>query len=66
MPGDVIQLGDANMNFYHSVIVTGVNGFPSENTIFVASHSFAAYMKRLSDYEYKNVRFIHIEGVRIP
>ena len=66
MPGDVIQLGDENMNFYHSVIVVRTEGFPTENTIFVASHSFAAYMKRLSDYEYKNVRFIHIKGVRIP
>ena len=66
MPGDVIQLGDENMNFYHSLIVIKTYGIPAENSIFVASHSFPSYMKRLSDYEYKNVRFIHIEGVRIP
>ena len=66
MPGDVIQLGDENMQFYHSLIVVKTDGFPAKNTIYVASHSYAAYMKRLSDYDYKNVRFIHIEGVRIP
>ncbi len=66
MPGDVVQLGDENMNFYHSVIVVKTTEFPSENTIFVASHSYSAYMKRLSDYKYENVRFIHIQGVRIP
>ena len=66
MPGDVIQLGDENMQFYHSLIVVKTDGFPAENTIYGASHSYASYMKRLSDYDYKNARFIHIEGVRIP
>lgn len=66
MPGDVVQLGDENMNFYHSALVVRTEGFPTENTIFVAAHSFDVYMKRLSDYEYKNVRFIHITGVRTP
>ncbi len=58
--GDVIQLGNGE-KFYHSLLVTGIRG----GEIYVAAHSFNAYMRALSSYTFSEVRFLHIEGVYI-
>ena len=58
--GDVLQLGDENGHFYHTPVIVGKMG----NRIFVAAHTYDAYMRPLDDYVYENVRFIHILGVR--
>lgn len=60
LPGDIIQLGDQNGRFYHSPIVVAVE----DNEIYVAAHSYDAYMRPLSTYIYDQARFLHIEGVR--
>jgi len=54
--GDIIQLGNANNNFYHSPVVIKI----TSSEIFVAAHTFDTYMKRLSSYNYSTIRFIHI------
>ena len=56
--GDVIQLGDGE-RFYHSLLVTGIEN----GQIYVAAHSFNAYMRPLASYSYQRIRFLHIEGV---
>lgn len=58
--GDIIQLGDENEQFYHTPVVCAIT--PSE--ILVAAHSYDAYMRPISSYEYKNIRFLHIVGAR--
>ena len=58
--GDLVQLGHANGQFYHSPVVVAVE----DGEIFVAAHTFDAYMRPLSSYVYDQVRFIHILGVR--
>lgn len=58
-PGDVVQFGKANGNFYHSPVITDV--IP---TILVAAHTFDALNRPLFTYQYDLVRFIHIDGVR--
>lgn len=58
-PGDIVQLGSANGNFYHSPIITSTNPF-----ILVAAHTFDAINRPLSSYLYDTARFLHIEGVR--
>ena len=59
MPGDVIQLGDVNDHFYHSLIITRMTGYrPSR--IFVTTHSDDARQRRLSTYQFENIRFLHI------
>lgn len=58
--GDVVQLGDDNSNFYHTMIVTKKD----EDQIYVASHSLDSFDRPLSSYIYANVRFIHILGIR--
>lgn len=58
--GDIIQLGNEEINFYHSPVIVDV----SDDDIFVAAHSIDSYMRSLKSYEYKNIRFLHIMGVR--
>ncbi len=58
--GDIIQLGDASFRFYHTPVVVETN--PQD--ILIAAHTFDAYMRPLSSYVYKNIRYLHIAGVR--
>ena len=59
-PGDIVQLGNAEGRYYHTPIVVDVR----DGEIFVAAHTFNAYMRRLSSYSYNRVRFVHILGTR--
>lgn len=59
-PGDIVQLGTAAGNFYHSPVIVAVTG----QKIFVAAHSYDAYMRPLDSYVYEQARFLHIVGVR--
>ena len=58
--GDVVQLGRANGDFYHSPVVVKISG----RKIYVAAHTYAAYGKPLSSYRFERARGIHILGVR--
>lgn len=60
VPGDVIQLGRANGDWYHTLLITDL----SANDILVAAHSNDVYGRPLSSYNAPRVRFLHIEGVR--
>lgn len=59
LPGDIVQLGNEN-GFYHSPVIVAIEG----GRIFVAAHSFDAYMRPLDTYVYEKSRFLHIQGVR--
>lgn len=58
--GDVIQLGDENGKWYHSLLVTG--GISGD--LLVSTHTFDAHLRPLSTYTYAHARYLHIEGVR--
>lgn len=58
--GDVVQLGKATGDFYHSPVVVGFR----RGQILIAAHSYDAYNRPLSSYSYENARGIHILGVR--
>lgn len=58
--GDIVQLGNATGDFYHSPVVVGVGG----GRILVAAHTYDAFNKPLNSYSYAAVRGIHILGVR--
>lgn len=60
LPGDIVQLGTWDGDFYHSPIITAVTP-----TILVAAHTFDALDRPLSSYSYDVVRFLHIDGVRV-
>ncbi len=58
--GDVVQLGKATGDFYHSPVVVGFR----RGQILIAAHFYDAYNRPLSSYSYEKVRGIHILGVR--
>ena len=59
-PADVVQLGNAAGEYYHTLLVTRVTG----EGILVAAHSNDAYDRPLSSYRAPLRRYLHIEGVR--
>ena len=59
LPGDIIQLGRADGDFYHTLVVTEI--YPE---ILVAAHTNDVLDSPLSSYNYDVARFLHIEGVR--
>lgn len=63
MLGDIVQLGDSAGRFYHSLVITKILGYPSEDTIYISTHTFDAKNRRLNSYSYDDIRFLHIEGV---
>ena len=64
LPGDVIQLGNENDVFYHSLILTRIRNTPRGRVYFVSAHSQDARNRRLSTYNFEKIRGIHILGVR--
>lgn len=58
--GDIVQLGRATGDFYHSPVVVSVSG----GRILVAAHSYDAFNKPLGSYNFERARGIHILGVR--
>lgn len=58
--GDVVQLGDVNGRFYHSLLITKI----SNGEIFVSTHSFDAIDRPLSSYVFNQIRFLSIQGTR--
>lgn len=59
VPGDIVQLGNQN-GYYHSPVIVAVEG----GRIYVAAHTYDAYMRPLDTYIYQKSRFLHIIGVR--
>lgn len=59
--GDVIQLGRRDGTFYHTVIVTGFEG----RSYLVSAHSDDYLDRPLNTYDYKKIRYLHIEGARL-
>ena len=59
MPGDIVQLGTATGDFYHSPVIVAVSP-----VILVCAHTYDALDRPLSSYKYENIRFLHIDGVR--
>ena len=60
--GDIVQLGRATGDFYHSPVVVGFR----RGQILVAAHSYDVFGKPLSSYVFVRARGIHIKGVRKP
>lgn len=60
VPGDVVQLGTKDGDFYHCPVITAVRPI-----ILVAAHSSDALDRPLTSYSYDAARFLHIDGVRM-
>ena len=62
--GDIVQLSFDGIKFTHNLIITRIILFPSPDNILIACHSFDSLDRRLSTYDYKLARLIHILGSR--
>ena len=61
MLGDVVQLMNSAGEYYHTLIITGLE----EGEILVSAHTNDALDRPLSSYPYFSARIIHILGARI-
>ena len=59
MPGDIVQLGNADGHFFHTPVIISVSP-----VILTAAHTYDSLDKPLSAYNYDVLRFLHIAGVR--
>jgi hypothetical protein len=62
-PGDIIQLGSYARGFYHSLVVTDIEGAPSIDTISISTHTDDYYNRRSTPISSKKSGFLHIGGV---
>lgn len=58
--GDVIQLQNEQGVFYHTIIISEIR----DGEVYICANSNDALDKPLSEYNYANLRVIHILGVR--
>ena len=64
LPGDIAQLSFDGNIFGHSLFIIEVNS-PSLNDIVIATHTFDTLGKKIGEYNFSKVRFIHIQNVGI-
>lgn len=62
--GDLAQLSFDGTKYGHSLIITDIKNKIDLGNIFIASHTLDSFNKKISSYNFKQIRFIHIEGVR--
>ncbi len=62
--GDIAQISFDGQKFAHSLVVVKIDDVNSLNGIYIASHTFDSYNKKISEYGLRKIRFIHINGVR--
>ena len=62
--GDIIQLAKQDIGFYHSLIITRIDGeIPTLDNIYICTHTFDSLDRPLNTYLYDTLRCIHILGV---
>lgn len=62
--GDILQLSFDGKKFSHTLIVVTIDNKNNLSGIKIASHTFDSFDKAVTEYEFKKVRMIHIEGAR--
>ncbi len=64
IPGDIVQLHIDGSRFHHSLIIVDILGENTFDNILIATHYYDSDYRPLSTYEFKDIRYIHLEGVR--
>lgn len=62
--GDIVQLSFDGTVFGHTLIIVNIENTLTLDNIYTASHTYDSYNRRISSYNFKDIRFIHINGVR--
>lgn len=61
--GDIAQLSFDGIKFSHTLIITKIINKYDLNQIYIASHTFDSFDKKISEYKFQKIRFVHIEKV---
>lgn len=65
LPGDIVQLSfSGDGTFHHSPVIVGTGIFPDIANIRIAAHTDNQDYYPLVNYNWKDIRFLHIAGVR--
>ena len=62
--GDIIQLKLLEERFSHSLIIIDKNGDSLED-IYIATHTEDALYRKVSTYNFQEIRFIHIKDIGV-
>lgn len=63
--GDIIQLSVNGSSFTHTLMIVDVGGVPTYDNILIACHTIDRDYYSLSNYVFKNIRFLKILGYRL-
>ena len=63
-PGDLVQLAIYQEEFHHCPFIVDVQGEPSLESVYIAAHTFDCDNRPLHSYDFRAIRYLHIEGVR--
>ena len=63
--GDIAQISFDGKKFAHSLVIIEIGNIPRLDNILIAAHTFDTLNKQISEYNYKKIRFIHINEVRV-
>ena len=62
-PGDIVQLSFTGESYQHSPVIVSTRQPETLGDILIAAHSYDADNRPLDSYEFKKIRFLHMEGV---
>lgn len=62
--GDIAQLSFDGKSFGHTLVITKIENILDLNQIFISSHTYDSFNKRISEYSFEKIRFMHIDKVR--
>lgn len=65
MIGDIAQLSFSGTKFEHSLFIIDIGNLNDLNKISIATHTYDALDKKIGEYNFSKIRFIHIEDVGI-
>ena len=65
LPGDLIQLSFTGNEFEHTPIVVQTGNPANIDNILVTTHTYDSDNRRLTSYNWNEIRFLHIVGVRV-
>ena len=61
--GDIAQISFNGTSFTHTVIVVNIGNTKTLDNTHIACHTYDSYGRRISSYDFKIIKFIHIDGV---
>lgn len=62
--GDIAQLSFDGNQFGHTLVIVNIEDVNNLSKIYISSHTWDSFNKRISEYNFQKIRFVHINGVR--